>query len=654
MSEAGPIIELDIIGARGEGILDVTRRLALGGASENASDGAAATALATYEAGLVGAGVIVDAVAARDAAESFADAAEASADNAAASAALAGAAAWNRPVLDRVKTPPTSPASGDRYLIHRLGTTGSFVGHENEVAEWNGAAWVYSGAPKAGQILSVRGILIQYRLGLEEEAVAGSYFWRRLIGARIPLNQGGTMYSSGDSITVVPDATNCWPNRLAKRWGLTLVNSGVSGTGTWKATAAAFAWPTGDVALGNNVYFYASGHNPCVQTVTANLSKLVSTTKHEIKALILKLMGDHYPAGNAIFTYTGSWSLDSADAAGLKPLSYLNGGGGLKSSTAVGAKVSFSFDAESLFVHTVRGDGVSANRNCDVTVVVAGSTRTSITDDGLVDSSANDGSHAGHAVYMDNLWGAGGPFAAELSAGSNCGVSRPFYFDGITVLRPASECNWLVIALPLRPTDLTPTSALSAGQATSETFRAFEDAVLEAVAMFPGYPIAIYDPNLYIDAPGDFSDSEHPSGSATIKYLRAIEDMAEPGTFQGGATYTPVAGAEANCATPVFYNVKYKALGGRSWLFSGEVDVDPTTADALDTNTNDLGFTMSLPWAVDITSAADISGVAATYTGKPQTLAIRGNATDNAAWFLGHPTSDASKRYTFSFVLTIP
>jgi hypothetical protein len=67
-----------------------------------------------------------------------------------AAAQVVGTNIWARPVTSILGTPPGSPATGDRYLISPSDTTGVFVGHENEVAEWNGA-WTFSGPAKDGQ-----------------------------------------------------------------------------------------------------------------------------------------------------------------------------------------------------------------------------------------------------------------------------------------------------------------------------------------------------------------------------------------------------------------------------------------------------------------------------------------------------------------------
>jgi len=74
-------------------------------------------------------------------------------------------AAFANPVISVLATPPGSPVDGDRYLVAASGTSGVFVGKENQVAERSSGAWVFSGAPAAGQQLSVGQLLLQYNAG---------------------------------------------------------------------------------------------------------------------------------------------------------------------------------------------------------------------------------------------------------------------------------------------------------------------------------------------------------------------------------------------------------------------------------------------------------------------------------------------------------
>lgn len=48
-------------------------------------------------------------------------------------------------VLNSLNTPPVSPSTGDVYLVGNS-PTGAFVGHEKDIAEWNGSSWVFTDA----------------------------------------------------------------------------------------------------------------------------------------------------------------------------------------------------------------------------------------------------------------------------------------------------------------------------------------------------------------------------------------------------------------------------------------------------------------------------------------------------------------------------
>jgi hypothetical protein len=46
------------------------------------------------------------------------------------------------PAIDYITTPPVGPSVGDRYVVQPSGL-GAWVGHDNEVAEWDGAVWTF-------------------------------------------------------------------------------------------------------------------------------------------------------------------------------------------------------------------------------------------------------------------------------------------------------------------------------------------------------------------------------------------------------------------------------------------------------------------------------------------------------------------------------
>ncbi|MBK7804304.1 MAG: DUF2793 domain-containing protein [Chloracidobacterium sp.] len=65
-----------------------------------------------------------------------------------------GRFAYHLSIKDRDLTaPPGSPASGDTY-IPAATATGAWAGKENQIAVWDGAAWVF-GVPREGWVASV-------------------------------------------------------------------------------------------------------------------------------------------------------------------------------------------------------------------------------------------------------------------------------------------------------------------------------------------------------------------------------------------------------------------------------------------------------------------------------------------------------------------
>ena len=50
---------------------------------------------------------------------------------------------WQKSVLGELATPPGTPAVGDRYLVIAT-ATGDWVGHEKDIAEWNGTSWDFT------------------------------------------------------------------------------------------------------------------------------------------------------------------------------------------------------------------------------------------------------------------------------------------------------------------------------------------------------------------------------------------------------------------------------------------------------------------------------------------------------------------------------
>jgi len=63
---------------------------------------------------------------------------------------------WLQSVLTRLATPPGTPATGARYMIIAT-ATGDWAGKEDQIAEYDGAAWVYT-TPGAGNTIIVEDV----------------------------------------------------------------------------------------------------------------------------------------------------------------------------------------------------------------------------------------------------------------------------------------------------------------------------------------------------------------------------------------------------------------------------------------------------------------------------------------------------------------
>jgi hypothetical protein len=51
--------------------------------------------------------------------------------------------AWQDPVIAEQASPPVGPTAGDRYIVTAV-ATGAWAGQEDNIAEWDGAAWVFT------------------------------------------------------------------------------------------------------------------------------------------------------------------------------------------------------------------------------------------------------------------------------------------------------------------------------------------------------------------------------------------------------------------------------------------------------------------------------------------------------------------------------
>jgi hypothetical protein len=73
---------------------------------------------------------------------------------------VSGGVDWQESVLARQATPPITPTTGDRYLVTAT-ATGAWTGEEDSIAQWDGAAWVFT-QPDPGMATYVEAELTSY------------------------------------------------------------------------------------------------------------------------------------------------------------------------------------------------------------------------------------------------------------------------------------------------------------------------------------------------------------------------------------------------------------------------------------------------------------------------------------------------------------
>lgn len=118
--------------------------------------------------------------------------------------------AFQFPVDDRdVDTPPGSPTTGYRVIVGDS-PTGAFVGHEGEVAQWNGTAWVFT-VPKQGSIVYVKDESEPYK----QTATGTPWVWAKVDtggGLPNPTQIGEVLFSRSSTslaFTVELPLTSC-------------------------------------------------------------------------------------------------------------------------------------------------------------------------------------------------------------------------------------------------------------------------------------------------------------------------------------------------------------------------------------------------------------------------------------------------------------
>lgn len=514
-------------------------------------------------------------------------AAQTAAAQAIAAAALASSTVglWARPCLAILETPPVSPATADRYLVAHTGTTGVWIGKEDNVAEWSGSAWLYTGAPQSGQMLNVQGSSYQYVL----DAFGRGTVWRAQPATKVKVPIGGKCFLVGDSIGVGQasgdNTRTSFIARFTAKYGLTLENDAANGKGSNYATTQGFThYPASNAGSHNTVYIYEAGHNDAVY----GNSKTPQKVADELIAWLTHVWcASAVAANDGSVTATGSWS--AGDGSLLDKSSICIGGGahirltGASGDTLAGTSAA----GDVLVIRCFDGDGSAGARIGSFDVDVDGiSAFATYNGDNIGDSNPIDSVLITHSALVIPGLGAGTHTYTIRTTST-----RACYIDTIETMLPPDRCSPVVILLPPRPNNY---ALVGPGTATPASFNALDLAITQAVNKFVGYPVVVVRTNDWLNPVNKNADHEHPNDAGHLDIERAMSSVVDPVTVYDDNTWTPtftgftVVGAYTTSR-------EYSRVGKR---VTGSVTIRPTGAGTVAFVEGTSKISMPLPVAV--------------------------------------------------------
>ena len=142
-------------------------------------------------------------------------------------AIAAGGGDWQASVKEQLSAQPSTPSSGDRYLIGASATGSAWSGKEDSIAEWNGSSWDLTD-PDEGMHVFIEGG--SGALGGDIVAVYSATAWVKgasLNGALVGSQSLGDIATSGGSVSAA--RSNLGLGLLAVEDDITLSGSQVSG-----------------------------------------------------------------------------------------------------------------------------------------------------------------------------------------------------------------------------------------------------------------------------------------------------------------------------------------------------------------------------------------------------------------------------------------
>lgn len=461
------------------------------------------------------------------AATAAAAAAAASAATAVAAAAAAGANAWARPVLSILPSPPAGPAVGDRYLVDPFATAGAWVGKQNQVAEWSGLIWIYSGAPGEFQTVSMQGVVLQY-----QRDVYRGLLWREKVARLLPFTGQKRIKFFGDSIAVGNGASGNpkrYSTRLATLLGASEDNYAVGGTGVVNQILQMFVNLPG-FGDANGLVVLEGGHN---DAISAN-----ARTPQTVENVYTAALCSHFSAtavagSDAAVTKSSGWT--DGNSSLLDKASFALGGH-IQVAGASGKTLTWAFTGDSLAVHCYADDGsLGSGGMRQFSLSIDGAASINYDGNGVAGANAELATRS-HAVVLARGLGQGA-HTVILTTGnagaSTGGVNN--YIDTFATLIEPSRAKPILILLPPRPSNF---AAVGTGLSTPQSFDLIDQAIRNAAAKFSDYPVMVVRTADWLDR-AQLPDGTHPNDTGHEQVARACESYCSPDDTARFGTWVP-------------------------------------------------------------------------------------------------------------------
>lgn len=312
------------------------------------------------------------------------------------------------------------------------------------------------------------------------------------------------LYVFGDSISdgAVVGAGFGYVDIFIKTLDLTLYNYSAISRGVYRALEAAYQYI---MPISYHPIFWMAGFNDLRRSADA---KTYLKIKNSLRAFLANaFMKTVTPANNGSVTQTGTWTTLIDGVIGDKS-GYIPGGTALYSSN-VSATLEFSFTGTSLVIGTWATDGVTEKGGI-IEVEIDGEVVETWNSDGQTDGvsdSVYDNTRTPTARVYRNLSNTSHTVIVtvlSLSAGGNIYID---YFG--TLKNPSEATSVFVFDIPKMNSS---GYAEIPNQASDAVFNAGDEAQIEIIEEFYGYPVArVYTNDYYDIVTGLSIDNIHPN-----------------------------------------------------------------------------------------------------------------------------------------------